>query len=203
MVVFCGRLCLTALLAGCFLSFAWGMRYFFRHPANGSSGMKIIQACGTVFALLQLAAVLLYFQSLTAGIVAALLYVASLALFWSTIRANRAIPLSAAFLDDLPVHLNDRGPYRYIRHPFYTSYLLAWLAGVVAVRSLWLAPTAIVMLAIYWKASQTEENKFARSNLAASYAAYRARAGRFLPNPWKLAGSGSARWWLKNAPRLD
>jgi len=203
MVVLWGRVCLTLLLAGCFISFAWGMRYFFRHPAQGSSGMRIIRACSIVFALLQLAAVLLFFQSLVAGIVAAVLYVLSAALFWWTIRANRALPLSAAFLDDLPVHLNDRGPYHFIRHPFYTSYLLAWLAGVVAVPSLWLVPTVIIMLAIYWRASQAEENKFARSNLAASYTAYRARTGRFLPNPRKLWGSGSARWWLKNAPRLD
>ncbi len=211
MVVVYDRLCLTALLAACFLSFAWGMRYFFQHTENWSTGMKITQMCGTVFAVLHLGAILL--GSLGAVGIAAGLYLCSLALFWWAIRTNRPHPLSAAFLDDLPVHLVERGPYRYVRHPFYTSYLLAWLAGVVAVGRLWLTPTLLVMLAIYWQASQAEEGKFARGNLAAAYEAYRAKTGRFLPNLWKLAGVGNRpptvapsiveKCGVKDAPRLD
>lgn len=203
MVVLSGRVSLTALLLCCFLSFAWGMRYFFLHPGKGSAGMKVIQACGTVFALLHLWAILFYAENAVGGWIAAVLYSGSLALFWWAIRANRSQSLTAAFLDDLPVHLVNRGPYRVIRHPFYTSYLLAWAAGVLAVERWWLAPTFIVMLAIYWNASKVEENKFARSSLGAAYAAYRARTGRFLPNPWKLIASGSSRSWYKHAPRLD
>lgn len=201
MVVLAGRPCLTVLLTACLASFAWGMSCFFRRPEKGSGGMKVIQLCGTVFALLHLGAILLL--DIVAGGIAAVLYACSLALFWWAIRSNRRHPLSAAFLNDVPQHLMDRGCYRYIRHPFYTSYLLAWSAGVIAVERLWLVPTLAVMFAIYWKASQAEEEKFARSTLAAAYTAYRARTGRFLPNPWKRAAAGTLGWWLKDAPRLD
>jgi protein-S-isoprenylcysteine O-methyltransferase Ste14 len=205
MVVLASRPCLTALLIACFVSFAWGMRYFFRRPAKGSSGMLVIQLCGASFALLHLGAILYYGAALGvgAGTVAAVLYLCSLWLFWWAIRSNQSLPLSAAFLNDPPRHLMDRGPYRYMRHPFYTSYLLAWSAGVVAVGRWWLAPTLVVMCVIYWKASQAEEQKFASSPLAADYAAYRGRAGRFLPNPWKVAGRGSSGVWVRNAARLD
>src|SRR5271154_1097258 len=104
MVVAYSRLCLTALLAACFLSFAWGMRYFFQHSSTWSRGMRITQVCGTVFAILHLGAVLTL--SLGAVRIAASLYLCCLALFWWAIRANRSQPLSAAFLDDLPRHLN-------------------------------------------------------------------------------------------------
>jgi len=203
MGVMASRLCLTVLLIACLGSFAWGMRYFFRHPANWSRGMRVSQLCGTLFALLHLYAILFY--NIFAGAIAAGLYVSSLALFWWAIRANHSHPLSAAFLADLPQHLMDRGPYRFVRHPFYTSYLIAWCAGVVATGRLWLVPTLLVMMGIYWKASQAEERKFAHSELAAAYASYRAKTGRFLPNPWKLAGARTSGWWWfqKDAPRLD
>jgi protein-S-isoprenylcysteine O-methyltransferase Ste14 len=201
MVVLAGRLCLTALLIACLGSFAWGMRYFFQRPESWSLGMKVSQWCGTAFALLHFGAIL--FCDLFAASIAAGLYLCSLALFWWALRANRRQPLSAAFLDNLPQHLMDQGPYHYIRHPFYTSYLLTWSAGVIAVGRWWLIPTLVVMLAIYWKASQAEEGKFARSSLAAAYVAYRARTGRFLPNPWKLFTARPAGWWVKDAPRLD
>jgi protein-S-isoprenylcysteine O-methyltransferase Ste14 len=203
MLVMANRLCLTVLLLACLASFAWGMRYFFVHPEKWSVGMRVSQVCGTIFALLHLAAILFY--NIYSASVAAGLYVCSLALFWWALRSNRRRPLTAAFLADLPRHLMDRGPYRFIRHPFYTSYLLTWSAGIIATGRWWLIPTLLAMLVIYWKASQAEEQKFAHSELAAAYAAYRAKTGRFLPNPWKLAGLGKSGWlWFqKDAPRLD
>ena len=47
------------LLVACLASFGWGMRKFFSRPAGDTPGMRVIQICGALFALLHLAAIAL------------------------------------------------------------------------------------------------------------------------------------------------
>jgi protein-S-isoprenylcysteine O-methyltransferase Ste14 len=186
MTLFVWRAIGTGLLLGCLGSYGWGMRRFFSQPAGDTAGMAAIRICGLVFAVLHAGALVLTPHIAAGQILAAIsLYLLALGLFWWAIRTN-SCPLSAAFSPDAPQHLVDQGPYRFIRHPFYCSYLLTWTAGVVATRSLWLLPTLAVMLVIYIRAARMEEDKFMRSPLAGPYRRYRSRTGLFLPNPFKL-----------------
>jgi protein-S-isoprenylcysteine O-methyltransferase Ste14 len=164
---------LAVQLFVCLASFAWGMRNFFAQPAGTTAGMKVVSTCGVSFAALHFFAILVT-SSITPerGLLGALLYSWSLVLFWWAIKTNSSARLSAAFSPDLPVHLVKDGPYRFIRHPFYCSYVLAWLSGT--------------MLIIYWKAASIEEEKFSRSSLAAEYQTYRSRTSWLVPNPMKL-----------------
>jgi protein-S-isoprenylcysteine O-methyltransferase Ste14 len=175
------------LLLSCLTSFAWGMRNFFVQPQGSTTGMKIISSCGVVFAALHFVAIFLP-NSVTSerAWVAALLYLWSLGLFWWAIRTNSATRLSAAFSTDVPVHLVEDGPYRFIRHPFYCAYVLTWSAGTIATARWWLLPTLVVMVIIYWKAAKIEEEKFSRSSLAKEYERYRERTAWLVPNPMKL-----------------
>lgn len=175
------------LLLACLGSFAWAMRCFFVQPSGTTAGMKLITACGAVFSALHLIGIVLP-GGVTAGrgSVAALLYIGSLGLFWWAIRTHAGQRLSAAFSSDSPEHLVENGPYRFIRHPFYCSYLLTWCTGVIATGRLWLAPTVAIMAAIYWRAARIEEAKFSRSPLAEEYQRYRERTAWFFPNPRKL-----------------
>jgi protein-S-isoprenylcysteine O-methyltransferase Ste14 len=187
MTLFVWRAIGTGLLLGCLGSYGWGMRRFFSQPVGDTAGMTVIRICGAVFAILHAGALVLTPEIAAGQILMAIsLYLLALGLFWWAIRTNSPCPLSAAFSPDAPQHLVDQGPYRFIRHPFYCSYLLTWTAGVVATRSLWLLPTLVVMLVIYIRAAQIEEDKFMRSPLAALYRGYRSRTGLFLPNPFKL-----------------
>jgi protein-S-isoprenylcysteine O-methyltransferase Ste14 len=174
------------LLLICLMSFGWAMRNFFVQPAGNTRGMKVIRSSGLVFAALHFVAI--FSSPITAerGWVGALLYLWSLGLFWWAIRTNSALRLSAAFSPDVPVHLVQDGPYRYIRHPFYCSYVLAWSAGTIATARWWLLPTVAVMIVIYWRAASIEEEKFSRSSLAHEYERYRARTAWLIPNPMKL-----------------
>jgi protein-S-isoprenylcysteine O-methyltransferase Ste14 len=163
------------------------MKSFFSRPAGYIPGMKLIRACGFAFALLHLGFILLTPQITNRqGICAAILYIAALLLFWWALRTNSQRPLSAVFSPDTPIHLTQHGPYRFIRHPFYCSYLLTWAAGVAATAQIWLLPTVAVMLVIYIRAARMEERKFTESPLAGTYALYRSRTGLFVPNPFKL-----------------
>ncbi|HEY3741234.1 MAG TPA: isoprenylcysteine carboxylmethyltransferase family protein [Bryobacteraceae bacterium] len=162
-------------------SFGWAMRNFFLKPTGDNAGMKVIRITSTAFAILHLGAILLTPDvPLRQSLAASSIYVLALVLFFWAIRAN-SISLSAAFSSDSPQHLVQRGPYRWIRHPFYCAYLLTWSAGFVATGRWWLLPSIAVMVAVYLRAARLEEEKFASSPLAGAYQDYRESTGRFLP----------------------
>jgi protein-S-isoprenylcysteine O-methyltransferase Ste14 len=176
----------------CFASFIWAMKYHFRTIENVPFGTRVIQVAGGIFMLAHLLA-LLRANDVTglAAVVALFLYGASFTLFWICVRINREKPFSLAFSADQPEHLMTRGPYRYIRHPFYVAYSLGWIAGIVGAGQPWLLLSMLVMGAIYYHAAITEERKFESGELAADYADYRRRAGMFLPRLWPAAPDGA------------
>jgi protein-S-isoprenylcysteine O-methyltransferase Ste14 len=177
----------AVLLLLCLGSFFWGMLRFFSRPAGVSRGAKAIGLCGFAFGFLHLGAIVASpGVGATQALSAAAFYLTALWLFWWAIQANSPRPLSAVLSPDIPEHLMQDGPYRFIRHPFYCSYILTWTAGVVATQQLWLLSTVAVMFGIYLYAAKKEEEKFERSSLGPSYQQYQARTGRFFPNPVKL-----------------
>lgn len=167
------------------VSFVWAIRRFFRTEGAPRTGMRAIAALGAVSAVAQCGTLLWRCLSPVpftgAQVVGLALFGVALALFWSAVHANRARPLTLAFTDDTPEHLVVRGPYRYIRHPFYAAYLSAWLAGAFTAHEPALLLSVLVMGTLYAQAANIEERKFARSPLAAAYAAYRRHTGAFCP----------------------
>jgi protein-S-isoprenylcysteine O-methyltransferase Ste14 len=105
----------------------------------------------------------------------------TLALFQWAALSIRGRMFSYAGNHDLPQFVHSSGPYAYIRNPFYLSYLLAELFTVVMWPSA-LGAGIVVLAAIYFQwLARYEEEKFARSPVAAEYAEYKARTGRLLP----------------------
>ncbi|MBL8704257.1 MAG: isoprenylcysteine carboxylmethyltransferase family protein [Rhodospirillales bacterium] len=183
---------LSVLLAAglCFVSHAWGLVRFFWIPSGPEGRSSHIIERATAATILLHAVALLWFRDPAPwGTWSALaLYAVSLVLFWWCVRINRAQPLSLAFSTDRPDHLVTRGPYAWVRHPFYLSYLLCWLAGVAATGQWLLLATVLAMGWIYRRAALAEEAKFAASPLAEAYRQYMTRAGRFVPTPWRRQG---------------
>ncbi len=81
----------------------------------------------------------------------------------------------------VPETLCDSGPYRYIRHPIYLSYVLAFLAVLVALAALDHDGHFLLNLVVFVDCARRDERGIAGSALAADYAAYRKRTGMFLP----------------------
>ncbi len=155
---------------------------FFTAIEKPSTGAWIIRILGSAFVVLHSVLIITFpsFHDMKA-IIGLLLYLASFSLFWWAIAINRPRPLSIAFSADTPMRLVSGGPYKFIRHPFYVSYLLAWFAGAIATANWILIATCFVMGVIYVKAALFEEAKFQQSDLSHSYQTYRGETGMFLP----------------------
>ena len=109
-----------------------------------------------------------------------MLLAGSLGLFCWTLATTRRRMLGLACGGDAPVSLHRRGPFEYVRHPLYTSYLVFWSAGAVAAGGLfWIVPLA--MGVVYSVIARGEERGFELSPLAAEYRAYREETGMFFP----------------------
>jgi protein-S-isoprenylcysteine O-methyltransferase Ste14 len=175
------RVVLLAVLVATFGSFIWAMRRFFRLEGEKPRGLVFLERAGSVCLLADAAAFLMSplpgtpYTFLAVG-----LYILSGALFAWALATNLARPLSIIYSPDAPVHLVEQGPYRWVRHPFYVSYYIAWSAAVVGTMSPWLVPT-LLMGWLYHDAARFEERKFAQSELADAYRSYCLRTGRFLP----------------------
>jgi len=78
--------------------------------------------------------------------------------------------------------LVESGPYRSVRHPIYTAYILNYFGGGLLASSLVLTfipgPLYIVFVALRLR----EEEAAMVDHFGAAYQAYMTRTGRFLPN---------------------
>jgi protein-S-isoprenylcysteine O-methyltransferase Ste14 len=168
----------------CFAAFCWGVKGHFRQTGAMPPGMKLTSALSTT-------GFVWFLWHLTSGVseswpIVLLLFAGAFAVFAWAIRATRKTPPTLAFDTDQPSFLLHQGPYRYVRHPFYLCYLMFWVGTAVAAHGLlaWAAPA--IMGALYFHAATREERKFAVSELSTAYAAYRVKAGMFLPRPSTL-----------------
>lgn len=168
---------------GCWI---WGLRRFFRVNAAGMpTRMKVLQLMASIAMIVNITVVWraeLSTMCATGGIGLAMV---SALLFFSAISANRARPLAVAFTEHAPQHLNKNGPYRVIRHPFYTSYTIGWLAGAVAAQSWVLGVIVVILFYFYRDAASLEEKQFKQSSLAQEHLKYQSETGMFFPRLFK------------------
>lgn len=177
-------LALLVLISACFAAFSVAVPIHFRAHGRMPTGMRVISLASVAGYALFLAIDLPRLRSdmpapRLCG--AAPLAAGSLCLFAWAWTATRSRRLTLAFSEDVPTFVISRGPYRVIRHPFYTSYVMFWLATAVASHSVagCIAPLALGLL--YLRAARREERKFLSSPLSQEYKDYKLRTGMFLP----------------------
>lgn len=161
--------------------FGWGVTRFFTRTGAPSGSQAATALLGLIFGGWQLYALATAAVLPWRAAAAATAHVAATWIFWAAIRACERRPLTAIFERDAPRRLVRSGPYRYVRHPFYTAYSIYWMSGGVACGTVEAGLAAAVMIATYIRAAALEERKFAASPLAEDYRDYRRRTGAFLP----------------------
>lgn len=82
---------------------------------------------------------------------------------------------------DVPSAVCEDGPYAYIRHPIYVSYVLAFLAVLIAMPTIVTVVVFAFNVVLFTHAALSDERSLKSSPLAAEYARYRERTGMFIP----------------------
>lgn len=114
--------------------FILGGKLFFKSPAgllsikrfSSFAVVYLASAAGSLYVLLRHPS-----RSGLKRFVALVLAGSSSALFTQSVAATRHQPLTPINTTDQPQHLNRHGPYAYVRHPFYSSYILNFLAAAI------------------------------------------------------------------------
>ena len=107
--------------------------------------------------------------------------VASVLLYESARNVVTSRGFSSVLSGAVPQAVCTAGPYRFMRHPVYTSYILAFLGLAVAFPGLPSAFVFVANLAFYVYAAADEERTIAHSEIGQAYASYRQGAGMFFP----------------------
>jgi protein-S-isoprenylcysteine O-methyltransferase Ste14 len=165
---------------GVFAQHIWALRGHFASDRM-TRGAQAISAGALASCLVMLWLLWSQTQPIGAQFVGIALILASLWLFWQAIQASRQAQLRFAFDDAPPLSLVTIGPYRRIRHPFYTSYLIFWTGWAIATWSAWALLPVVVMATLYTIAARYEETLLGRTDMAPAYAKYRNQAGLFWP----------------------
>ena len=106
------------------------------------------------------------------------LYALSLVLFWWAIVTARG--LDFAFSDKVG-NIVTKGTFRFVRHPFYSSYILVWLGSTLLFNSLILWITLGYLIAFYFLSARKEERVILQSEQSSTYKKYIKNVGMFLP----------------------
>jgi len=175
------RITAIGLVLVCYGSFTWAVVALFRRTGPTPLAMRWVGILGTAFTLFQLAALVVGKPPVGLAISGIALYAGSLALFWWAVPYARAAKLALAFTESQSNLVLQEGPYRCVRHPFYASYLLFWMAGVAAAGEPWLLTSVVVMGGFYLNAIRREERELLGRVDLPGYVEYRARTGCLMP----------------------
>jgi protein-S-isoprenylcysteine O-methyltransferase Ste14 len=163
-------------------TFFGAMLLFFR-PRRGSWPLRLLLVASATSGVVLILIELVHMRTveIRGFVVGQSLMVASYGLFWWAVRAHGRGRPSAAFALDPPEQLVTHGPYAWIRHPFYSAYVLAAAGGAVFVSEWWAwgVPTALFFL--YRLASWQEERVLLKGRFGQAFRAYCAVTGGFIP----------------------
>jgi protein-S-isoprenylcysteine O-methyltransferase Ste14 len=87
----------------------------------------------------------------------------------------------AGLAGEVPPAVCDAGPYRYVRHPFYLSYMVAFVAVAAAFPSLIVVGVCLLNIGLFVYMALDDERVLLGSTLGADYQSYRGRVGMFVP----------------------
>lgn len=167
------------------VSLIWARYFFFVVRSNTSKRFSFlydflvaVQILSTYYMLLT------HTKPLSVEIFAIALYLFALFIFcWSIATAKE---LEFAFSDKVG-KLITNGPFKIVRHPFYTSYITVWATSTLIFNSSILWITLIGLILFYASSASKEEKLILNSRHADEYSLMKKEIGMFFPKAtqWK------------------
>jgi protein-S-isoprenylcysteine O-methyltransferase Ste14 len=117
------------------------------------------------------------------GVIGVAIVVLSISLYEWARRTVAARNFYIGLAGEVPGALCESGPYRYIRHPFYMSYMLAFLAMLVATPAVVAVVVFVCNVALFVYMALDDERTMSKSPLAEAYSKYANRVGKLLVLP--------------------
>jgi protein-S-isoprenylcysteine O-methyltransferase Ste14 len=133
------------------------------------SGMVCVLVMGLFYRLL-----------VPAAVCGAILALAAVILYEWTRRTVIDRNFYVGLAGEVPPALCDAGPYRYVRHLFYLSYMVAFVGVAVAFPSLVVTVVCALNIGLFVDMALDDERVLLASPLGAAYTAYRERVGMFV-----------------------
>lgn len=175
------RILLVSSAVTTFAVFGLALRFLFVSPQRVPVRMRILGAIGTISAIAHVYCVWAMPSDKLSAAIGLGLYTGALLLIVWTWRTIRSEGFGIAYAGIRPKRICCDGPYRWIRHPAYVSYTLAWIAGAVTTGSALLAISVAVFVAFYLDAAVKEEREIMATENAEEYGQYRSRVRAFVP----------------------
>lgn len=174
---------LGAAAGGAIAFFLVGLTSYFERKDSKPAWIRLAHHSGQALTLGHFASVLIFKPRSDAFAVAGIvMYTTAVAVMLASIEAADRTRLQRSFVDHpLPERLITEGPYRWVRHPFYLSYMIGALAPAVAVQNPFVIVISLMMIAMVVVAAFREERVWLASPKADAYREYQRHTGMFLP----------------------
>jgi len=168
----------------CFLSFWHSSLFIFKVTENTRKTERLILKLLSIF-LWNLVPYYFFFAVeqfneylLPVGIVLSLI---SLLVYWLSVKSLNGYKLAAIHGNIDNNKIFAKGIYKYIRHPFYTSYLICYIGVGLCLPNPLVVLVSCILFVVYVYAALKEEKGFLRSELKHEYIEYKKNSGMFLP----------------------
>ncbi|PPC88317.1 MAG: hypothetical protein CTY31_03845 [Hyphomicrobium sp.] len=165
-----------------FLAMVWSSYRHFQRVGReplGASLLSMATVCGTVMDTWL--ALSLPTAPSWALLIAILLSVTALMVFFAAIRETRAAAFSLAFSDTTPGAVVSSGVYGVVRHPFYSAYILYWSSWVALTGIHPAAASFCIGMIVAYVFAARKEERLLMTRLDEEYANLITRTWRFIP----------------------
>ncbi len=176
-------LALTLLLVAPFQWFIVAGAKTFRIPQLSDSGAAMGGTSFLVGTAVVLWSGLFEGLDLALGTLGAVFSLLSLVLYEWTRRTVLGRRFFIGFGGRVPDAVCECGPYRYIRHPFYLSYAIAFLGMLVATATVFAVVVFALAITLFTYMARDDELTLENSRLGSEYCAYKRRVGLLLLFP--------------------
>src|SRR4051795_3257636 len=132
-----------SLVAIC--SFGWALCGHFLTVGRIPKGMRLLSAVSLLSYITYAGLLFWRGRGTTVATIAGLVgFTMSISLFWWTISKTRSHRLRLAYTIADPDTINTGGPYAFVRHPFYLSYISFWISTALIAGS-WQWVAALIL----------------------------------------------------------